>query len=135
VDIEAGIGVTTVVVAVATIGVMFYLDRRKKGEPDFSVARFKLPGGWLVTAHNQGAAEARRAWCELVPEVNGRVTAVTPGVVSRVAVDAEIEFVVNEAELPTGFGVELCWVDRHRQEHRQRVPLPNRAPGADTDQS
>jgi hypothetical protein len=31
---------------------------------------------------------------------------------------------VRRAERPGGFGVELCWLDRDREEHRSSVLLP-----------
>lgn len=127
------IALLAVLVTVAGLGAEIYRHRRTNGAPSFSVARFKTSSGWLLTALNEGDAEARRLWAEQAPDSDGRVISVTPGVFRHVAVDAEVEFTVAEARETTGYGVELCWVDARRRINRQRVTLPNRAADPRTD--
>ena len=129
------IGILAVLVTVAGLAVELYRHRRKAGSPAFSVARFKTTSGWLLTVLNEGDAEAPRLWAELVPDADGRVTSVTSGVFRHVAVDAEVEFTVAEARQPTGYGVELCWVEGRRRINRRRVTLPHRASDPQSEQS
>lgn len=94
------------------------------------VQRSLTPSGWRLTAVNDGDAQARRVWVELVPETGGRVHLVTPGAFRNVGVETEVEFAVVEATTRTGFGIDLCWVDGRRRERRRRVTPPGRGYGS-----
>ncbi|TQS42277.1 hypothetical protein [Cryptosporangium phraense] len=125
-DAEAWIGLLTVVIALFTIAVMYQLARRERDEPTFTVLRMPTATGWVLTAHNVGRSEALLAWFELVPDVYGRATEVRPGTATRVPAGGHIRTEVVRAGRTPGMGIDLCWVDRSRGEHRLPIPLPER---------
>ncbi|SHN32526.1 hypothetical protein [Cryptosporangium aurantiacum] len=121
---EAWIGLVTAILAAVTIGVMYRLSPREHDEPHFSVLRRPTTTGWTVTAYNAGNGEAPLAWFELVPDPAGRASAIDPDTAIRVPAGGTLRAEVLRSERPRGLGVELCWLDRDREEHRSAVLLP-----------
>ncbi|GAA3396215.1 hypothetical protein [Cryptosporangium minutisporangium] len=121
---EAWIGLVTAVLAVVTILVMYRLSPRAPDGPRFAVLRRPTDAGWSITAHNTGRTEAPLAWFELVADPTGRAAAIDPGTAARVPAGGTLHAEVRRADRPGGLGVELCWLDRGREEHRSSVPLP-----------
>ncbi|MFI5956598.1 hypothetical protein [Cryptosporangium sp. NPDC051539] len=130
-DAQVWIGLVTAVIAVLTIGVMYQLARRERDDPGFCVLRMPTPTGWQLTAYNVGRSEALLAWFELVPDAYGRAGELRPGTAAaRVPAGGHLRTEVITARQVPGLGVDLCWVDRTRGEHRLPIPLPDLSPTA-----